>query len=77
MKNDTLRQALVLNRPAFVELALAHGADIASIPFLDVLMTGDRTIMTAFLERGADPIAGYPFAHGRRQPRLATTRADW
>lgn len=56
-KNDALRQALFLDRPAFVELAVAHGADIASIPFLDVLMTGDRTVVASFLEKGADPIA--------------------
>jgi len=59
--NDALRHPLFRDRPAFVELAVAHRADIASIPFLDVLLTGDRTVVVSFLERGADPIANYPF----------------
>ena len=62
-KDDALRLALFENRPALMELALAHGAAITAVPFLDVLMTGNRSIVTSFLERGADPITGYPFAH--------------
>lgn len=31
-KNDSLRHALFLNRPAFIELTVMHGADIGSIP---------------------------------------------
>jgi hypothetical protein len=58
-KNDALRHALFLNKPAFIELAVTHGPDIASIPFLDVLMTGDWAIVAAFLEKGADPTADY------------------
>ncbi|MBZ5558978.1 MAG: ankyrin repeat domain-containing protein [Acidobacteriia bacterium] len=76
-KNDALRQALFLNRPAFVELALAHGADFTSIPFLDVLMTGDRAVVASFLQRGADPIADYPFARAFHQLRVKTTLGSY
>jgi len=72
-KNDALRHALFLDRPAFIELAVVHGADIASIPFLDVLLTGDRELVAFFLERGADPTADYPFARAFRELRAKTT----
>jgi hypothetical protein len=42
--------------PAFVELAVVHGADTNAVPFLDVLMTGDRGLAAFFVERGADPV---------------------
>ena len=77
VKNDALRQALFLNRPAFVELALAHGAEIGSIPFLDVLMTGDRAVVASFLERGADPITDYPFARAFHELRAKTTLGSY
>jgi hypothetical protein len=47
VKDDALRHALFLNRPEFVELAVAHGSSIAAIPFFDVLMTGDRALVAA------------------------------
>jgi|SRR4030095_4739042 hypothetical protein len=37
-KNEVLREALLMKKPAFIDLALAHGAEVASVPFLDVLM---------------------------------------
>lgn len=77
VKNDALSQALFLNRPAFVEMALAQGADIGSIPFLDVLMTGNRALVASFLERGADPITDYPFAHAFDQLRAKTTLGSY
>ena len=72
-KNDALRLALQLDRPAFIELAVAHGADITSIPFVDVLMTGDRAVVASFLERGANPTTDYPFAHAFHKLRAKTT----
>jgi len=71
-KNDALRLALLLDRPAFTELAIAHGADIHAVPFLDVLMTGDRSVVRSFLEKGADPITGHPFAHAFCKLRVKT-----
>ena len=76
-KNELLREALLLDRPAFVELALAYGADVKAVPFLDALMTGDRAVVTLFLERGADPITGYPFAHAFHELRAKTTLGSY
>jgi hypothetical protein len=58
-KDDALRHALFLNRFEFVELAVEHGASIGAIPFLDVLMTGDRALVATFLEKGADATTDY------------------
>jgi hypothetical protein len=55
VKNDVLGHALFMDKPEVIELAITHGAEIASVPFLDVLLTGDRAIVASFLERGADP----------------------
>jgi ankyrin repeat protein len=76
-KDDALRHALFLNSPTFVELALAHGASIAAIPFLDVLMTDDRALVAAFLEKGADATTDYPFAHSFHQLRAKTTLGSY
>ena len=73
VKNDTLRLALQNDRPALIELALAHGAEIAAVPFLDVLLTGHRAIVTTFLEHGADPLTDFPFARAFCQLRAKTT----
>jgi hypothetical protein len=71
-ENDVLEQALLFDRPAFVELALTYGADIKSAPFVDVLMTGNRALVATFLEKGADPTTGHPFAHALHQLRAKT-----
>lgn len=76
-KNDTLRLAIQLDRPAFVELAAVYGADTKSVPFLDVLMTGDRALAAFFLERGADPLNDYPFARAFHQLRAKTTLGSY
>ncbi|MGE5362157.1 MAG: hypothetical protein ACM3NQ_24330 [Bacteroidales bacterium] len=68
-KNAVLEEALLFDRPAFVELALLHGADIRSVPFLNALLTGNRLIVTKFLDLGADPVAGFPFAHALHELR--------
>jgi hypothetical protein len=73
VKNDVLRWALFMDRPEVVELALAHGAEITSVPFLDVLLTGDRRLVLSFIERGADPLADHPFARAFHQLRAKTT----
>jgi ankyrin repeat protein len=73
VKNDSLRLALQHDRPALIELALAHGGEIVAVPFLDVLLTGNRAIVTAFLEYGADPLTDFPFARAFCQLRAKTT----
>jgi hypothetical protein len=45
-----------------VELLLANGADIKSVSFTDVLLTWEPTLIRFFLDRGADPVEGRPFA---------------
>lgn len=72
-KDATLREAVMFGRPAFAELALAHGADARAVPFFDVLMAGDRGLAALFLERGADPLSGWPFARAFHQLRAKTT----
>jgi hypothetical protein len=43
------------------------------VPFLDVLLTGDRGLVLSFIERGADPLADHPFARAFHQLRAKTT----
>ena len=57
-KDDALKLALFENRPELMELALTHGAAVTAVQFLDVLMIGNRLLVTSFLERGADPVKG-------------------
>ena len=76
-KNDALRWAVQRDRPAFVELAVVCGADTNAVPFLDVLMTGDRGLATLFLERGADLLTDYPFARAFHQLKAKTTLGSY
>lgn len=71
VKNEVLAQAVDMRRLDFVELAVEYGADTASLPLIDVLLSWDRGIMSLFLKRGADPIGGHPFAHAF-QKRIRT-----
>lgn len=73
VKNGVLCQALLVDKPQVVELAISHGAEITSVPFLDVLLTADRGLVVSFIERGADPIADHPFARAFHQLRAKTT----
>lgn len=73
VKNDVLRRAVFLHNPAVVELAIASGADVTSVSFPDVLLTGDRVLVASFLERGADAITNHPFARAFHQVRTKTT----
>jgi hypothetical protein len=73
IKNDAFRLALQMNRPPLVELTVAHGADIGAVPFVDALVTGNRSLVAFFLESGADPIPGHPFAHAFHELRAKTT----
>jgi hypothetical protein len=59
--------------PAVVELAIANGAEVTSVSFLDVLLTGDRALVASFLGRGADAITDHPFARAFHQLRAKTT----
>ncbi|MFB3922671.1 MAG: ankyrin repeat domain-containing protein [Terriglobia bacterium] len=61
-KNTALRDAVSSRRLDLVELLLANGAETKSIPLADVLLTWEPTLIRFFLERGADPVEGRPFA---------------
>jgi hypothetical protein len=62
IKNRALRKAVALKRLDFVELLVLNGAEIASVPFIDVLYAWDPKIIRYFLDRGTDFLTGYPFA---------------
>jgi hypothetical protein len=72
-KNDTLRQAIERRRPDLAELAVAYGAEVASVPFVEALVTGDKRIVTLFLEKGADLVTDFPFAYAFHELRAKTT----
>jgi len=61
-KNAALTQAVSLHRLDLVELLVQHGADINSISLADVLLDWEPKMIRFFLDRGADPIQGRPFA---------------
>jgi hypothetical protein len=77
VKDDVLRDALSMHKPAFIELAIANGAEVESVAFLDVLLMGDREVVLSFLERDADPIANHPFARAFHQLRAKTTLGSY
>jgi hypothetical protein len=72
-KNDALHRAVQRRRPDVIELAVTYGAEIASVPFVDVLGTADKRMISMFLDRGADPIIQFPFAHAFHELRAKTT----
>lgn len=73
LKNDALQQAVHRRRADLIELAVAYGAELGSVPFVDVLGTADKQIVALFLAKGADFITGYPFAHAFHELRAKTT----
>jgi hypothetical protein len=74
-KNDALREAVHRRRPDLIDLA-RHGAEIASVPFVDVLGTADKGVVAMFLDRGADPITGLPFVYASHDLKAKTTLGD-
>ena len=51
-----------MKRLDFIELLVENGAKIDSVPLTEVLLTWEPSLMRFFLDRGADPIEGFPFA---------------
>ena len=66
-KDAALRLAVDRRRLDFVELLLAHGANLKSVRFLDVLRSWDPKVIRLFLENGADALTDLPFAHAFRE----------
>jgi hypothetical protein len=91
-KNAALGEAVSSRRLDLVELLLANGADIKSVPLADVLLTWEPTLIRFFLDHGVDPVQGRPFAEAfgarvrtalrpfveykRAHPELAPTLQD-
>src|SRR5215204_4298229 len=72
-KNEALREAVHRRRSDLIDLALTHGADIGAVPFVDVLSTADKNVVSTFVRRGADPVTGFPFAHAFRELKAKIT----
>src|ERR1700730_7725237 len=62
VKNAALRYAVTRVQLDFVQLLLAHGADLKSVPLADVLFSWNPALIRFFLTQGSDPISGAPFA---------------
>lgn len=61
-KNHGLLEAVRQRRWEHVELLLKYGADLHSVPFLEVLESWDPKSIRFFLDNGADAISGGPFS---------------
>ena len=76
LKNRALQLALSLKRLDLIELLVAHGAEISSVPFIDVLYVWDPSIIRYFLDQGADFITDSPFAVAFRE-KIRTALSPW
>lgn len=61
-KNAALADAVSLHRLDYIELLVENGAEVKSVPFSHVLLEWNPHIFRFFLEHGADPVEGSPFA---------------
>ena len=61
-KDAALGNAVSLRRLDLVELLLANGADIKAVRLADVLLTWEPKLISFFIDHGADPLEGRPFA---------------
>jgi hypothetical protein len=76
LKNRALQHALTHKRLDLIELLFSHGAEIGSVPFIEVLQLWDPTIIRYFLDHGADFITGRPFAVAFGE-RIRTALRPW
>jgi hypothetical protein len=61
-KDAALDLAVSLRRLDLIEVLCANGADPRSVPLADVLRTSRPELLRFFLDHGADPLNGKPFA---------------
>src|ERR1700722_20404233 len=61
-KDAALGDAVSSRRLDLVDLLLDNGADIKAVPLADVLLTWEPKLIRFFLDHGADPLKGRPFA---------------
>jgi ankyrin repeat protein len=62
IKNQSLQYAVARRRLDLVQLLVSNGADVLSIPLVDVLLTWEPALIRFFLDNGADVLTGAPFA---------------
>lgn len=65
-KTAALIRSVSAKRMDIVELLFANGADPKTVPLDTVLFEWDPKLIRFFLDRGADPIEGRPFAEAFR-----------
>lgn len=87
-KDEALSDAVSKRRLDIVQLLVTHGAQVKTVPLVNVLLAWDPAIIRFFLENGADVVTGSPFAvafgekvrtvlrpyveHKKAHPELAT-----
>lgn len=76
LKNRALQQALSLKRLDLIELLVSYGAEVSSVPFIEVLYVWDPNIIRFFLNHGADFITDSPFAVAFRE-KIRTALRPW
>lgn len=76
LKNRALQQALSLKRLDLIELLVSYGAEVSSVPFIEVLYVWDPNIIRYFLSHGADFITDSPFAVAFRE-KIRTALRPW
>jgi len=59
-----------------IELLVSHGAEIKSVPFIEVLMLWDPAIIRYSIDQGADFITGNPFAEAFAE-KIRTALRPW
>ena len=74
-KDAALSQTVSSRRLDLVELLLANGADIQSVPLVDVLLTWEPKTIRFFLDHGADAVRGRPFAEAFGEKIRTSLRA--
>lgn len=74
LKDRALSHAVSLKRLDFIQLLNSHGADLSSIPFIEVQRIWEPTII--FLDHGADFIQDSPFAVAFGE-RIRTAIGAW
>ncbi len=74
-KTAALSLAVSAKRMDLIELLCANGADPKTVPLDTVLFEWDPTLIRFFLDHGADPIEGRPFAEAFRGKIRTALRA--
>jgi hypothetical protein len=67
VKTAALCAAVSAKRMDIIELLCANGADPKTVPLDSVLFEWDPKLIRYFLDRGADPLEGHPFAEAFRE----------